>query len=361
MGEKTVMAKNDFKAFATDANANVTTQADYEELAALLTGFQSGKASSAQINKALRQASFIAAALAQYTADKSGQDVIDDGDVAAFIAKMSSAFGKDYQPLAATLTAISGLATGADTLAYFTGAKTAGQTSLTQTGRDIVGQASVANVLSYLGLVDGNGSTGRKINEQWITTSKTYTPTSGTKRIKVTITGGGGGGGGAFNSGGSTDNFSGAGGAAGATGIKWLNIADITNFAVVVGAGGSEATKGGDSTFSGIVATGGAPSVAATVFASGGTGGAGTGGDINISGGDGGDGQNGTRLLNGMGGASIWGGSRRSGQGSVSVPTIPKASVYGGGGGGAYDTQTMSTRFYGGTGANGICLIEEFA
>ncbi|WP_078005103.1 hypothetical protein [Izhakiella australiensis] len=355
------MAKNDFKAFATDANANITTQADYEELAALLTGFQSGKASSAQINKALRQASFIAAALAQYTADKSGQDVIDDGDIAAFIAKMSSAFSKDFQPLAATLTAISGLATGADTLAYFTGSKTAGQTPLTQTGRDIVGKTDIPSVLQYLGLVDSNGYSGRKINEQWITTSKTYTPTAGTKRIKVTITGGGGGGGGSFNSGGSTDNFSGAGGAAGSTGIKWFNIADITNFAVAIGSGGSEATKGGNSTFSGIIAVGGAPSQAVGVFASGGTGVAGTGADVNIAGGDGGDGQNGTRLLNGTGGASYWGGSRRSGQGAVSTPTIPKASVYGGGGGGAYDTQNFSTRFYGGAGADGICLIEEYA
>lgn len=223
------------------------------------------------------------------------------------------------------------------------------------------GSTAVATALSNLGLIDANGYSGRKIGEQWITTSSTYAPTAGTKRIKVTITGGGGGGGGAFNSGSASDNFSGAGGAAGATGIKWFNIADITNFAVVIGAGGTEATKGGDSTFSGIVATGGAPSVAATVFASGGTGVAGTGADINLPGGDGGDGQNGTRLLNGTGGASIWGGSRRSGQGSVSVPTIPKALVYGGGGGGAYDTQTMSTRFYGGSGANGICLIEEFA
>lgn len=221
------------------------------------------------------------------------------------------------------------------------------------------------------GNVDGVGSsqyfdalktamTGRKIAEQWITTSRTLVLNPLTKRIKVTITGGGGGGGGAFNGGGTGDNFSGAGGAAGATSIKWLNVSDITNFAVVIGAGGTEATRGGDSTFSGIVATGGAPSTAVTVFASGGTGVPGTGGDVNIPGGDGGDGQNGTRLLNGFGGASFWGGSRRAGQGAISTPTIPKATVFGGGGGGAYDTQVLSTRFYGGAGADGVCLIEEF-
>ncbi|WP_425220215.1 phage tail protein, partial [Salmonella enterica] len=119
---------------------------------ALLSGFTAGKASSAQVNKALRQASFIAAALAQYTASKSGQDVLDDGDLSGFIAKMSAAFGKDFQTLDATLTALAGLATGADKLPYFTGNDTAGQTDLTSVGRDIIGKASIADILTYLGL-----------------------------------------------------------------------------------------------------------------------------------------------------------------------------------------------------------------
>ncbi|EBR1541936.1 hypothetical protein BWA55_16270 [Salmonella enterica] len=146
------MAKNDFKPFATGKGANVTSQSDWEALPALLSGFTAGKASSAQVNKALRQASFIAAALAQYTASKSGQDVLDDGDLSGFIAKMSAAFGKDFQTLDATLTALSGLATGADKLPYFTGNDTAGQTDLTSVGRDIIGKSSIADILTYLGL-----------------------------------------------------------------------------------------------------------------------------------------------------------------------------------------------------------------
>ncbi|EBR0293254.1 phage tail protein [Salmonella enterica subsp. enterica serovar Agona] len=146
------MAKNDFKPFATGKGANVTSQPDWEALPALLSGFTTGKASSAQVNKALRQASFIAAALAQYTASKSGQDVLDDGDLSGFIAKMSAAFGKDFQTLDATLTALAGLATGADKLPYFTGNDTAGQTDLTSVGRDIIGKASIADILTYLGL-----------------------------------------------------------------------------------------------------------------------------------------------------------------------------------------------------------------
>ncbi|MGA4365442.1 gp53-like domain-containing protein [Pantoea ananatis] len=84
------MALNNFKAFATGANANVTPQADYENLAALLTGFQSGKASSAQINKALRQASFVAAAVAQIIAGQ-GMDAKDDGNQAGFVTNLLAA------------------------------------------------------------------------------------------------------------------------------------------------------------------------------------------------------------------------------------------------------------------------------
>ena len=146
------MAINNFKPFATAANANVTAQADWETLPALLSGFMAGKASSAQVNKAIRQASFIAAALAQYTANKSGLDVLDDGDLNGFISKMGTAFGKDFQALDATLTALAGLTTGANKLPYFTGNDTASQTDLTSVGRDIIGKNAIADVLTYLQL-----------------------------------------------------------------------------------------------------------------------------------------------------------------------------------------------------------------
>lgn len=160
------MAQNDFKSFAVGAGANVTSQADWEALAALVTGFQSGKASSAQINKAIRQASFIAAALAQYTSDNTGDDVLDDGDQAAFITKMAAAFGKDFQPLDATLTALAALTGGANKLPYFTGANTAAQTDLTPVGRDIIGKATTADVLTYLGL--GNTKYGAPLIGQLV-------------------------------------------------------------------------------------------------------------------------------------------------------------------------------------------------
>ena len=156
MGDNTLMAINNFKPFALDPNANVTSQADWEALPALLSGFTAGKASSAQVNKAIRQASFIAAALAQYTANKSGLDVLDDGDLNGFISKMGTAFGKDFQALDATLSALAGLATGANKLPYFTGNDTAAQTDLTSVGRDIIGKNTIADILTYLGIKDAS-------------------------------------------------------------------------------------------------------------------------------------------------------------------------------------------------------------
>ncbi|EOX7689688.1 hypothetical protein ACPV1H_000722 [Escherichia coli] len=90
------MAKNDFKAFATGKNANVMSQAEWEALPALLSGFTAGKASSAQVNKVIRQASFIAAALAQFVSDKTQRDVLDNGDLPGFVELLGSGFAVEY-------------------------------------------------------------------------------------------------------------------------------------------------------------------------------------------------------------------------------------------------------------------------
>lgn len=82
------MATNNFKPFAQAASANVMSQSDYEALSALLTGFQSGKASSAQINKALRQSSVMAYVLAQFISDSANVDVLDNGTPASILANM---------------------------------------------------------------------------------------------------------------------------------------------------------------------------------------------------------------------------------------------------------------------------------
>ncbi|CAM7638588.1 hypothetical protein [Escherichia coli] len=81
---------NNFKAFALDPNANVMSQEGWEALPALLAGFSSGKASSAQVNKAIRQATTIAALVGQFIAN-SGVDALDNGDVSGLVTKFTSA------------------------------------------------------------------------------------------------------------------------------------------------------------------------------------------------------------------------------------------------------------------------------
>ncbi|EKK1108123.1 hypothetical protein PKU14_001983 [Escherichia coli] len=84
------MATNNFKAFALDPNANVMSQADWEALPALLSGFTAGKASSAQVNKAIRQATTIAALVGQFIAN-SGVDALDNADVNGLVTKFTNA------------------------------------------------------------------------------------------------------------------------------------------------------------------------------------------------------------------------------------------------------------------------------
>lgn len=86
--------KNDFKAFALDPNANVLSQTNWEALPALLSGFTAGKASSAQVNKAIRQATTIAALVGQFIAN-SGADALDNADVNGLVTKFTDALTRN--------------------------------------------------------------------------------------------------------------------------------------------------------------------------------------------------------------------------------------------------------------------------
>lgn len=368
------MAKNDFKPFATAANANVMSQADWEGLPALLSGFTSGKAASAEVNKAIRQASFIAAALAQYTANKSGLDVLDDGDLNGFITKMSAAFGKDFQALDATLTALAGLATGANKLPYFTGTDTAAQTDLTSVGRDIIGKNTIADILTYLGLVDSSNRVGRMIGKpQVVTSTQEITPPAGAKTVRVRGCGGGASGGGTP----ATNSSSVAIASAGGAGAYAESVFDVTfsSIVVTIGAGGVSAgpganagRSGGASYFGSLLSIpGGNPGVGGTLSSSNTIFTATAGQTANPTGGN---------VISIPGAGSVQpftydktnffamsGANSPIGVGGKTYPTGGngnRGSGYGSGGGAAVGGLNMSA-FSGGDGTDGVFILEWYA
>src|SRR5689334_19283941 len=84
--------ENDFLPFAAAAGANVLTQAQYAALGPVIqNGFSSGTAQSTQLNKVWRQSSIIAAMLAQFIVDQTGQPAIDNGTTATLESNLIQA------------------------------------------------------------------------------------------------------------------------------------------------------------------------------------------------------------------------------------------------------------------------------
>lgn len=302
------MAINNFKPFATGAGANVLSQADYEALPALSSGFQAGKASSSQINKSLRQGSVMASTLAQFIADSSGNDVLDNGNTPAILASLKAGL------LAST--------------------------------------------------------PGRLLRPPVIfLSSGTYTPGAGTKSIVVEVQGPGGGGGGVGATSSSTVAVA-SGGSGGAYAKSYLtNLAP--SYAITVGAPGAGGVNGsggnaGASTFGNLITCGGGfgggsgTSTPPIIQNSTGIPTASGGNIENISG------QGAvigiaislTAIISGGGGGSPLG----SGGGSHGTAQAGfAASGYGAGGGGANAYAGNSTPYNGAPGAGGVVIIWEYA
>lgn len=86
------MATNDFLPFANGGGANVLTQAQYAALTSLLSGgFSAGVAPSVQLNKVWRQSSIMSAVLAQFIANQTGANSVDDGTTATLLANLIAA------------------------------------------------------------------------------------------------------------------------------------------------------------------------------------------------------------------------------------------------------------------------------
>lgn len=85
------MPTNDFLPFAGSGGANSITQAAYVALTTLrANGFLSGTAESNQLNKVWRQSSIMSAVLAQFIADISAQNTVDDGTTITILANLKT-------------------------------------------------------------------------------------------------------------------------------------------------------------------------------------------------------------------------------------------------------------------------------
>lgn len=82
---------NNFKVFAGAPGADVISQSAYEALLALTNGFSTGTAISGQLNKVWRQSSIMSAVLAQFVAEHSSHDVLDDGTIATILTDLELA------------------------------------------------------------------------------------------------------------------------------------------------------------------------------------------------------------------------------------------------------------------------------
>lgn len=253
----------------------------------------------------------------------------------------------------------------------------AGKQPLDSTLTTLSGKTA-AGIIEYLGLVNSSGMVGRLVSIKKFTSSGTYTPTAGTRFVKVRLVGAGGAGGGAAASTVSGYLAAGRGGGGGSYGETTLiDVASVLSVAVIVGSAGigsagSSGTDGGSSSFgSYITAPGGngggmgasGPANNSLVSDLSNSGKECTGTDIFISiPGEGGGGQmslsTGT-AKGGHGGSSILGTG-----GSAYTGNQQGGYGWGFGAGGAgsvtvYAQGTSATA--GGHGSNGIVIIEEFA
>ncbi|HCD5206719.1 hypothetical protein M3B44_25840 [Klebsiella quasipneumoniae] len=321
------MATNNFKPFATGSGANVLSQADYEALSALSSGFLSGKASSAQINKALRQGTFVSSAVAQFICNTLSSDVIDNGDISSFVAYLVSAIQKQ---------AAEGVSGGL--------------------GDDVI---------------------GRLVGVKKITSSGMYTKPDSVKYVIVDAVGGGGAGGSPAQNGVGFTSGSG-GGNSGCHARVLIDMRGVNTVSCTIGAGGIAVagSNGGE---------GGVTSFGTFVSVFGGNGGQLLASSNNLNriygmsplrdiygsvvsgllldfdvGNMGGDAiilSSGARA--GFGGKSALGG-QTFGPGN-DVAGI-SGSTYGGGGSGVVATNaSFGTNLLGGNGAGGVIIIEEYA
>ncbi len=265
---------------------------------------------------------------------------------------------------------------------YSYGAATLNSTATVTGAATFNGDVTVGNASTDELTVSARGANvAIPIGRQIFTSSGTYTPTSGTYKVRIRLVGGGGGGGSTDDKATGSAESAAAGGASGAYLEHWIDPgAAITGGTVTVGAGGAGGTTstsgaqgstGGDSSVvvQGVTYTahggtggyGGMSSGTSPVIVQGGAGGgaSATSGtpDVAANGRDGGYALrvNGTQAVAGKGGDSMLG---KGGYPRMDPGTGYAGGAYGGGGGGGFDNALTSRA--GGAGAAGVVIIEEY-
>lgn len=391
------MPTNNFVPVAAAAGANVTSDASWQGSGFQVSGVTKGIVPSAGMNKAWRQATVPASAVAQIIVDHGLIDAVDDGSVPNFKANLRMAvaamlagtpFAVDQSSAANLLTVsldpappnlstfrsifvrVANTNTGAVTLTLNAlGNKAVVKKSGVAVAAGDLVQGQFAHLLYDLptgqwvlaGSVPSDTVTAAAAVVQGLKTAPYLQFTAGTYTVTVPpgctgfdsqLWGGGGGGGGV----GSTSNGSGSAGGGG--GYSFRTITGLTpgqTITLVVGAGGVAGGNGGaggngttttlGSYHSASGGFGGSPNGVGT----GGQGGSGVNGDINLTGGYGSAGASTGVAQGGQGGGAPLGG-----QGGGGAPGIAAGGTSPGGGGGGSGSTTVNP---GTPGAPGGCIL----
>lgn len=362
------MATNEILQFAeTDTGTNLLTQAEYLADAQRPIGNQPGVARSKLVNKALRQSSLIAAAVAQFIADNQTNNVVDTAapaDIADWIEAAVRSIGiptavaggtadaitADFTPNVAltngTTVIVRAGAANATTTPTFAPDGLAAKTivkgnNLALVAGDIAGaghwlEMNFDTTLDKWVLQNpakGISPDSTFKNLSVISVSGNFTVPAGVTLLDVELWGGGGGGGGS-GSGGGTAGGGGAGGYA--RGIFAVTPGQV--IACTIGAGGNgggaggAGSGGGSTSFGALMSATGGGGGQPNPSGNAGSGGTGTGGTINITSSSGSTGAA-SNVQGGAGATASFGGGGGGGaQGAAGAGAVPGG---GGGGGGS--------------------------
>ncbi|WP_250865685.1 hypothetical protein [Caballeronia sp. INSB1] len=303
------MATSDFLPFAAGGSANVLSQSAYAALAAVTNGYQAGLANSAQMNKTFRQSSIMAAVLAQFIADQTGANSVDDGTTATLLANLKKATSGRLLN-AQTFSASGTYTPTAGTNSVLVWVQGAGGG-----GGGCQGPSGAANSVISLSQGGGAGSFGMGRF------------TSGFSGVAVTVGQGGVGGsaGGGNGGSGGTSSFgallSAPGGSAG------LGATALSVPPAVTGGGNLSSTPSGAN----ILSVQGPSAGPAFAF-------------------------------NGVTGSTAFGGKSFLGfGGATAFGTVANPGVLGGGGSGVGAPNSFSSGLAGGAGGNGLVIVYEFS